>query len=86
MFSPNIYLLQGIAYRHFKFRRFLYRGWLDELFATRIFIRIVASTKAYLTNKVSNPFFFRNKRTDILGQIRWGFLCSIIEVNALRKE
>lgn len=72
MFSPSISLLQGIACRHSKFRRFLYCGWLDELFETRIFIRIVASTKAYLTNKVSNPFFFRNKRTDLLGvQIRF---------------
>lgn len=42
-----VFLLQETAYKHFKFRRLLYDGWLDELFETRIFVSIVASTKAY---------------------------------------
>lgn len=49
--------MQEITYRHFKFRRFLYRGWVDELFETGVFVSIVASAKAYLANEVSNTLF-----------------------------
>lgn len=73
-FSPIISLLQEIAYRHFRFRRFLYHGWMDELFETRISVSIVASTKAYLANKVSNTLFSLAAKAGHTGSDQVGFL------------